>query len=320
MKRREILAAGAASMAWRGAAAQAYPSRPITLLVGGAPGSVPDLLARPLAERLAAALGGTVVVENRPGAAGGIAMAALVRSAPDGHTLAVATMSQAVFNSYLFARLPYDPLQDLEPVAALATGAMVLAAHPSFAGTSLADYVAAAKAAPGGLFMAVPQLGSPPHVVALFLNRAAGIDVRMVPHKSGNDALAAVLGASVPLIMEAPTTIAPLVAAGKLRALAVTGPEREPLLPLVPTTSESRWKVQAEAWIGLVAPKGTPAAIVQRINRELALLSQSPDVRALLLRMGFRSLAASPEEFGRLIREEHARWGPAIREAGLSLE
>jgi tripartite-type tricarboxylate transporter receptor subunit TctC len=320
MKRREILAAGAVTLAWRPAAAQSYPGRPVTLLVGGAPGSVPDQLARPLAERLAASIGGTIVVENRPGAAGGIAMSALVRSAPDGHTLAVATMSQAVFNSYLFARLPYDPLRDLEPVAPLATGAMVLAAHPAFGGDTLADYVGAAKAAPGRLFMAVPQLGSPPHVVALFLNRAAGIDVRMVPHKSGNDALAAVLGGSVPLIMEAPTTIAPLVAAGRLRALAVTGPEREPLLPQVPTTSDGRWKVQAEAWIGLVAPKGTPPAVVKRLNDEVALICHSTDGRALLARLGFRPLAATAEEFGRLIREEHARWSPAIREAGLSLE
>jgi tripartite-type tricarboxylate transporter receptor subunit TctC len=307
-------------MTCRSAAAQSYPARAVTLLVGGAPGSVPDLLARPLAERLAAALGRPVVVENKPGAAGGIAMAALARSAPDGHTLALATMSQAVFNSYLFSRLAYDPLQDLEPVAPLATGAMVLAAHPSFAGQTLADFVAAARAAPGGLFLAVPQLGSPPHVVALFLARAAGISLTVVPHKSGADAVTAVLTGSVPLIMEAPTSIAPLVQAGSLRALAVTGAQREPLLPKTPTVSEEGLKVQAEAWIGLVAPRGTSPVIVQRLNRELATLSQAPEMRTLLARLAFRPLSSSPEEFGRLIREEHARWGPAIRDARLTLE
>lgn len=178
MNRRDAiatLALAGSTLIHRPARADTYPSRPVTLLVGGAPGSPPDVMARPVAQRLAAMLGQPVIVENRPGAAGGLAMTALVKSAPDGHTLALATMSQAVFNSYLFARLPYDPLRDLEPVGPLVTGAMALAAHPSFAAHSLVDLVGMTKGQPDKFFMAMPQAGSPPHIVALLLQRATGI-------------------------------------------------------------------------------------------------------------------------------------------------
>ena len=302
------------------ARAQAYPSRAITLLVGGAPGSVPDVMARPIAERLASALGQPVVVENKPGAAGGLAMSALVRSPPDGHTLALATMSQAVFNSYLFAKLPYDPLRDLEPVSPLVTGAMVLAAHPSFPARSIAEFVALAKAQPGKLFMAIPQMGSPPHIVALLFSRAAGIEVTLVPHKSGSEAVNAVVSGEIPLLMDAPTIISSQVQSGRLRALAVTGRYREPALPETPTLSEAGFDVQGEAWIGLVAPSGTPADIVQRLNRELSGILAAAEMRALMARLSFRTLRSSPEEFRKLISAEHAKWGGVIRDAGLKLE
>jgi len=296
------------------------PGKPLLLLVGGAPGSVPDLLARALSERLAPGLATPVLVDNRPGAAGSIAMSALVRSAADGQTLALATMSQAVFNSYLFDKLPYDPLRDVEPVASLVTGAMVLAAHPGFVGNSLADFNAEAKARPGRLFIAVPQLGSPPHVIALLLTRSAGVEVNMVPHKSGADALTAVLSGEIPFIVEAPTTIAPLVRAGKLKALAVTGRVREPLLAQTPTLIESGVDVQGEAWFGLLAPAGTPTAAIRRLNQEVNRVLLSPEMREVLAKMSFRAQASSPEEFRQLIRDEHARWGLTIRQAGIKLQ
>ena len=303
------------------ALAQSYPQRPVKLLLGGAPGSVPDTLARPVAERLAVALGQPVVVDNRPGAAGSIAMQALAKSAPDGHTLALATMSQAVFNSYLFTKLSYDPQRDLEPVALLVTGAMALAAHPSFAGSTLKDVVSAAKAEPGKLFVAMPQAGSPPHVIALLLARAAGVEFTMVPHKSGTEAMSMVLSGNVPLFIDAPTIISPQVKAGKLKALVVTGREREPALPDVPTAEESGLSgVQGEAWIGVVAPAGTPAPIVQRLNRDLARVVLAPEMRELLARLSFRTLQATPEEFRKRIAQEHATWSAVIRGANLKLD
>lgn len=301
--------------------AQTYPSRPIRLLVGGPPGSVPDIVIRPVAERLATVLGQPVVVDNRPGAAGSIAMDTLVRSAPDGYTLALATMSQAVFNSYLFARLPYEPQRDLEPVSLLATGAMVIAAHPSFPARSLQELIPLAKAQPGKLFMAIPQMGSPPHVIALLLARAAGIELTLVPHKGGADALNAVLNDQIPLLIDAPTILSPHVAAGRLKALVVSGRQREATLPGVATASESGLAdLQGEAWIGLVAPAGTPKDIVQRINRELAVILADPDMQVQLARLSFRSLTGTPDEFRALIKTEHTKWSSVIRDAGLKLD
>jgi tripartite-type tricarboxylate transporter receptor subunit TctC len=300
--------------------AQAFPARPIVLLVGGAPGSVPDLMVRPIAERLSSLLGQPVVVENKPGAAGGLAMAALARSTPDGHTLALGTMSQLVFNALLFARLPYDPERDLEPVAPLVTGAMALAAHPSFPARSLPEFVALAKAQPGRLFMAMPQLGSPPHIVALLLHRAAGIDVTMVPHKSGSEAVAAVVSGEIALLIDAPTIISAQVRAGKLKVLAVTGRQREPVLPGAPTAAESGLAVDGEAWIGLVGPAGMPPAVVQQLNRALTGIMTTPDMRERMALLGFRTLSSTADEFRAVIRADSARWGEVIRGAGLKLE
>jgi tripartite-type tricarboxylate transporter receptor subunit TctC len=278
-------------------------------------------MVRPVAERLSAALGQPVVVENRPGAAGSIAMTALVRSAPDGYTVAIATMSQAVFNSYLFSKLPYDPLSDLAPIAPLVTGAMALAAHPSFAARSLQELVGMARAQPGKLYVAMPQAGSPPHVVALLLNRAAGMDVIMVPHKSGSEAIGLALSGGVPLVIDAPTIISPHVKSGKLVPIVVTGRDREPALPGVPTLAESGLHgVHGEAWIGLVARAGTPVAVVERLNRELDSVLATAEMQQLMARLSFRTLSATPTEFGKLIRDEHDKWGTIIREAGLKLD
>jgi tripartite-type tricarboxylate transporter receptor subunit TctC len=312
----QIVAAVAAGLAQ----AQTYPDRPITLLVGGAPGSAPDAIARPIAERLGNALGQAVVVENRPGAAGSIAMVALKRSAPDGYTLALATMSQAVFNPYLFANPGYDPLRDLEPIAPLVTGAMALAAHPSFPPSTLTQFVALAKAEPGKLFVAIPQLGSPPHIVLLLLSKSTGIDVTVVPHKSGSDAVAAVVAGEIPLLFDAPTVISGQAAAGKLKAITVTGKQREAALPATATASESGFDVQGDAWIGLVAPAGTPPSIVERLNREVARVMAAPEMNNVMTKLSFQSLHSTPQAFRDRIRSDHAKWSAVIRDAGLKLE
>ena len=214
-----------------------------------------------------------------------------------------------------------DPQRDLQPVAPLVTGAMVLAAHPSFPARSLQEMISAAKAGPRKLFVAMPQAGSPPHVVALLLNRASAIDVTMVAHKSGTDAIVAVLGGQIPLVIDAPTIIAPHVKAGRLKALVVTGREREPELPDIPTAIESGLGgVEGEAWIGIVAPSGTPLAIVNRLNRAFARVMEEPETKKIMATMSFRTITASPEDFGRMIRDDHAKWGPIIRSAGLRID
>ena len=326
MSRRRILSGSLSFSAallifGRNAAAQSYPTKPIRLFVGGAAGSVPDTLARVIADRLSPALGQPVLVENRPGAGGALAISGLIGSEPDGHHLALATMSQAVFNRYLYSKLPYDPQRDLTPVATLATGAMAVAAHPSFAANTFAEFVAIAKAQPGNLLVATTQVGSPPHVFALLIANASGVKVTLVPHKSGVDGMTAVMRGDVQLFIDAPTMIAPQVKAGSVKALAVTGHSREAELPGVPTVAEVGFpSAQAEAWIGLVAPANTPTQIVSRINAELMTILSNADFRHRLEKLSFAPLIGSPEQFRTLIEQDHARWGPLIRQAGITLD
>jgi tripartite-type tricarboxylate transporter receptor subunit TctC len=298
-----------------------YPNRPIHLLVGGAAGSVPDTLARLVADRLSATLGQPVVTEDRPGAAGMIAISALLAAARDGYTLALATMSQAVFNRYLFSKLPYDPLRDLEPVAPLASGAMAIAANPAFPANGFAEFIAFAKARPGAVLVGTPAVGSPPNVFAHLLARAAEIEVKLVPYVSGPEGITGVIRGDVQIFVDAPTIIAPQVKTGSLKALVVTGCARDEQLPGVPTIAEAGLPTaQAEAWIGLVAASGTPNSVVARLNRELGAALAEPEIRRKLAVISFTPMSGSPEDFRKLIADDHARWRPVIEQASIHLD
>jgi tripartite-type tricarboxylate transporter receptor subunit TctC len=311
----------AVGLAGRLAIAETYPSRPIHFVVGGTAGSVPDVIARLLGDRLSTALRQPIVIENRPGAGGIVAMQALVGSRPDGYTIALVTMSQAVFNSYLFSNLPYDPLRDLEPVSLLVTGAMAVASHPAFPANTLGEFVTAARAQPGKIYIGVPANGSPPHLVALLFVRSAGIEVTFVPFKSATDALTAVLRGDVQLYIDAPLMFTPHVKERTLKVLAVTGRAREDALPDVPTVAEAGFAgAQGEAWIGIVAPVRTPPEIVLRLNHEIAAILAIRELRERLQTLSFTPVPATPEEFQARIREEHGRWAVIIREAGLKLD
>jgi tripartite-type tricarboxylate transporter receptor subunit TctC len=302
-------------------AGQAYPTRPIRFLVGGAAGSVPDTMSRLIAERLAVALGQPVVVDDRPGASGIIAMQGLKNAPADGYTIGLATMSQAVFNTYLFAKLPYDPLRDLEPVSPLVAGGMVIVANPRLPANTFGEFIAMAKARPDDILFGTTALGSPPDVVVRFLMRAVGVKVTFVPFKSGPDGVNGVLRGDVQLFVDAPLIVAAQVKAGSLKALVVTGRAREPELPDVPTVAECGYPtILAEPWIGLVAPARTPAEIVERLNREVTRILQDADLQRRLKALGFVTVTGSPTEFRALIRDEHVRWGSVIKEAGLKLD
>jgi tripartite-type tricarboxylate transporter receptor subunit TctC len=300
---------------------EAFPERPVRILVGGAAGSVPDLVARLIGDKLSAALGAPVLVENRAGASGMIAMQSLVGSLPDGYTLALATMSQAVFNSYLFSKLPYDPLRDLEPICPLVIGAMAVAAHPAVPANTLAEFVALAKAQPGKLSIGTAANGSPPDLVARLLARAAGISVAFIPFRTGPEGLTAVMRGDVSLFVDAPPIIAPQAKAGTVKVLAVTGRAREPELPDAQTVGEAGFpSVQGEAWIGLVAPARTPTEISARLNHEIAAILMTPEVQGRLHVLSFRPFIATADEFRALILDEHKRWSTIIREAGIKLD
>jgi len=313
--------AGSASAGCSRSAAETYPARPLRLLVGGAAGSVPDTVARLVAERLAAALGQPVVVDDRPGASGILAMQALLAAPADGYTIALATISQAVFNSYLFSKLSYDPLRDLAPVSPLVAGPLVIVAQPAFPADSFAAFLARAKAEPGKILFGTTQLGSPPDVFARFLMRSAGADVVFVPFKSGHDGMSGALRGDVQLFVDSPLILREQVKAGRLKALAVTGRAREKELPDVPTLAEAGFPTAlGEPWIGLVARAGTPGEAVDRLNREISAILRNADLRERLEKLSLVAVTGSPVEFAARMREEHARWGAAIRAAGLKLD
>jgi tripartite-type tricarboxylate transporter receptor subunit TctC len=303
------------------AVAQDYPARPIHLVVGGGAGSITDSVARPLADRLGAVLGQPVVVENRPGAGGIVGMEAVARAAPDGYTIGLATMSQVVFNPFLFAKLPYDPAKDLAPIANLVSGPMVVATHSSHPIGSMRDLINAARAQPGKIHYAVPALGSPPHVVSLLTWKAANVSLTVVPFRGGAEALANVLSGEVPVLFDAPPIIAAHVKTGRLKALAVTGEARDPSLPDTPTLTEAGVEgVKGDAWIGLVAPAGTSPAIIKKLNGEVAGVLASEEVARAYRGAGWRIRSGSPEAFGDQIRDDRALWGAVIRESGIRLD
>ncbi|MEW6644708.1 MAG: tripartite tricarboxylate transporter substrate binding protein [Pseudomonadota bacterium] len=323
--RRRLLqgASGVSALALFGTSArtETLPARPFHLFVGGGPGSVPDLVARVIGDKLSAVAGQPVVVENRPGAGGIIAMQALTSAGADGAALAIASMSQLVFNSYLFSKLPYDPQRDVAPVAPLVVGALAVAAHPSVPAATFAEFVTYAKSRPGGVAVGTAGNGSPPDVVTRLLVRTAGLDVTFVPFRTGPEGLTGVMRGDVQLFVDAPPLIAPQVKAGAVKALAVTGSVREPDLPDVPTVAEAGFPgAEAEAWLGLVARAGTPDGILAELNRMVSGIMATAEVREQFARLSFRPLAGSREAFRAMIDDGHRRWGPVIREAGLRLD
>jgi tripartite-type tricarboxylate transporter receptor subunit TctC len=305
---------------WSAAAAQEFPVRPVRVIVGAGPGSVPDSVARLLAEALTAAWGQPLRVENRPGAGGITAMESLVRSAPDGYTVALATMSQLVFNPWLYRNLPYDPDRDLAPIVPLVSAGQVIAVHPSVPATTLGELVAFARREAKPLQYGVAY-GAPPHVTALRLWQQAGVTLEAVPFKTGPEAITAAVGAHVRIVVDGPAAIAPQVRAGRLRALAMTGPVRAESLPDVATAAEQGiGDASGEAWIGLVAPAGTPRPVIDRWQSEVARVLAAEPILDAYRRLGMRALSGSTDAFTGAIREDRLRWGETIRATGLKLD
>lgn len=308
-----IPALSKATMDWQ-------PTRTLRIIVPAAPGSAPDIVARPLAEYLSTKLGQNVIVENRPGAGGIIGMEAVVRSQPDGYTWGLATQSQLIFNPYLFEKLPYE-LNSVQLALRFATVSMIVAVHPSLPIYSLKDLIRWTTREALPMQLGVPPMGTPPHVYALLLQSVTGIRIEAIPFKGSAEVMAAAISGEVKLIVEAVSVIAHQVQAGKLRALAVISSIREPLLSDIPTVSESlNVKLPSDTWIGLVAAKGTPMASVSLIHREIQNSHLSAGLKSIYDRLGWRPiLKSSPEEFYETVREDSNTWGVLIRNAGLRI-
>ena len=313
------LGAAALGAVARAAWAQTYPSRPVRLMVGDAAGGAPDTVARLMGPWLSERLGQSVVIEDRPGAGTSIATEAVVRAPPDGYTLLMITPSQAI-GATLYDKLTFNLIRDTVPVAGIARAPLVVVVNPSFPAKTLAEFIAYAKANPGAINMASPGIGTIPHLAGELFKMMSGVNMLHVPFRGGPAALSAVLGEQVQVYFIATSSSIALIKAGKLRPLAVTTAARWEELPDVPTVGELVPGYETSLWFGLVAPKNTPAEIIERLNKEIALGLADPKIRSRLAEQGNTVLPLPPAGFGKLIADETEKWGEVIRTAHIEAE
>jgi tripartite-type tricarboxylate transporter receptor subunit TctC len=301
------------------AGAQTYPSKPVRFVNPFPPGGPLDVLGRVLSERLGAALGRPVLVENKPGAAGNIGAAEVAKAAGDGHTVLLTLFSIVTSNPHLYDRLPFDPLKDFAPVTALASSDSVLIVHPSVPAASLNELIAYAKANPGKLNYASAGKASPGHLTAAFFGRRSGAEFTHVPYKGNAEAIRSVLAGETQMMFTPTTGALPHIKAGKLKALAVYLTERVDELPGVPVL-EGFDQRTLPFWYGMLVPAATPADIVTRLNAETVKVLRDPEVDKRLRAGRIFPIGNTPGEFGAMMREGHAAWGRVIRETGVKGE
>ena len=298
---------------------QAYPVRPVRIIVPNAPSGLADICARLLAAKLGEALGQQFLVENRPGAGGTLGTAAAVKAAPDGYTLLAVFDSHAT-NPHLFGNLPYDTLADLTSISLLVRGPLVLVVRPGLGVASVGDFVRLAKSRPGAINFAVVGPGSPARLLMELLNIEAGIEVTMVAYKGAGLALGDLVGEQVDAMFATVPSVSSHMEAGRLRALAITSARRSAILPGVPAMSETYPGFVSEAWVGLLAPAKTPPEIVARLNAEVAKVLELPEVKARFADQGLEAAGSTPAQLDQWIRAELERWGKVIREQKITLE
>jgi tripartite-type tricarboxylate transporter receptor subunit TctC len=318
--RRALLAAALALLAG-GAAAQGYPSKPVRIVVPFTPGGSTDILARAIGQKLAESFGQQVLIENRPGAGGSIGAEAVARAAPDGYTLLMGHIGTLAVNPSLYPKLGYDVLRDFAPVAWVARVTNVLVVHPSVPARSVPELVKLAREQPGRLRYGSGGNGSAAHLAVEYFKLRTQTDIVHVPYKGTGPAVTDLLGGQIELMMSGAPALMPHVRAGKLRALAISSVQRIDLVADLPTIAESGVAgFEAIQWYGLVAPAGTPAPIVARLNAEVNRALATPELKGRLVAEGAEAAPATPREFGAFIAAEIERWRPVIQQAGLKPE
>jgi tripartite-type tricarboxylate transporter receptor subunit TctC len=314
---------GAAAIAMGLAApvgAQSFPSKPIRLVIPFAPGGVVDLTARQIGPKLSEAIGQPVLIENRSGAGGTLAADHVAKSAPDGHTLLFAFDSHAVNPHIYKSELRYDTFKDFAPVTFVGSIPLLLATSPAYPAQDMPTFLNLARSKPGAVSYASVGAGSSGHLAAEQLKLLAKVDMLHVPFKGGAPALAALMGEQVQLIVFAAGAGVPLVRGGKIKPLAVSGKQRSSAMPNVPTMAEAGYpQLDSGAWMGLLAPAGTPAAVIGRLNAEVAKVLKDPELIKRLADQAVELSSSTPEQFGALVRSEHDKWGKVIRDAKLDV-
>ena len=303
------------------AAAQTYPARPIRLISPNPAGGANDLIGRIVAQKLGEVLGQQVVVDNRGGAGGTIGTEIAAKAAADGYTLLAASQATHSISPHIYRKLPYDVLRDFAPVTNFVEVQNLLNANPAFPPNSVKELVALAKAKPGAINYASAGPGSASHFAGLLFAKAAGIDILHVPYKGGAPAIAAVLAGEAAFNFGPMPATAMHVKAGRLKALAVSGNTRSNAFPNVPTVAESGVSgYVVVGWFGLVAPRGTPKPVIERLHAAAVRALNDPETRRQLLQIGADPAPSSPDELGNFVRREYERYGKLVREAGLKVE
>lgn len=299
------------------ALADAWPSKPIHLIVPFPPGSSPDLVARMLTEKLGQSLGQPVIVENRPGAGGNVGTGVVAKAAPDGYTIGISIGGPLAVNTVLYKKLEFDPFRDLSPITLVAASPNVLVVDTKLGVNSVKEFVARAKSQPGKMNYGSVGNGSASHLTMELLKSEAGIDIVHVPYPGSPQVNAAILNGQIQAGFVVPATAMPLVQAGRLKALAVTSAGRSLVLPELPTVAESGFPgFQSTAWLGMVAPARTPRPVVERLSAELVQIIRSDEVRNRMLRIYFQALGTAPEALASFMRDEVKRWGRVIKQTG----
>ena len=311
-----ILMAFAGSLAH----AQSYPVKPIRIVIPYPPGGGTDIVIRAVSGRLSERLGQPVVVDNRGGATGTIGSESVAHAAPDGYTLLAHTNAGITILPHLNKKLPYDPIKDFAPVTMAASSPYLMVVNPKVAATSVAQFIALAKAKPGELNYASSGNGASTHLAGLLFCQMTGVKMVHIPYKGSGPATTELLAGQVQMRFSSIPPVLQHVRSGRLRALAVTSMKRFALVPEVPAVAETVPGFEVLSWYGVFAPTGTPAPIVKKLNADFAAALNSPDVKALLATDGSEVVASSPDYFGKVIKAEYARWAPVVKESGAKID
>ena len=303
------------AVAANAAGAAEWPTKPVRMLVGFAPGGGTDTTARPIAQKLSEALGQQVIVDNRPGAAGNIATEIIINSNPDGYTILMGTIAALAINPSLYGKLPFDPEKGLAPIIQAVDSTNILTLHPSVAAGSVKELIALAKNKP--LNAGSSGVGGTGHLAIELFNTMAGVKMTHVPYKGGGPAMIDLVAGNIHLIFATAASAVPQIKAGRVKGIAVTTIKRSQLMPDLPTVSEAGLKgFDANNWYGLLAPAKTPRPIIDRLNRETARILNLPEIKTFLFNQGLDIAPGTPEQFAAYIKAERIKWAKVVKDSG----